>query len=60
MEAMLVTQLAFAACDTPSLRTALLQDANKVASDHNLSPVITAAVAAALQQNFVLKAMIWL
>ncbi len=59
MDAILVTRLVFAACETPTLQTALLQNANQVASDHNLSPAITAAVAAALQQDVSLKAMIW-
>jgi hypothetical protein len=57
---MLVTQLIFAAFDTPSLQTNLLQDANQVASDLHLSPVVTAAVAAALQQDAARNARLWL
>ena len=60
MEALLVTQLMFAAYDTPSLQTDLVRNANQVASERNLSPVITAVVAAALQQEVAHKVMIWL
>lgn len=60
MEALLVTQLMFAAYDTPSLQTDLIENANQVASERNLSPIITAAVAAALQKEVAPEAMIWL
>jgi hypothetical protein len=48
---LLVTKLVFAACDTPSLQEDLGENSNKVAADRALSPIVTAAAAAALNDN---------
>lgn len=56
MEALFVTKLVFAACDTPSLQDDLTQDSIQVASDLNLSPIVTAAAATALRDDNTLSA----
>ena len=60
MEALLVTKLMFVAYDAPSLQDDLAQDSNQVASDLNLSPIVTAAAAAALSDTtFNVKSVWW-
>ncbi len=59
MEALLVSQLVFDACDTPALQENLVQNSARAASDLGLSSAVIAAAASVLQQDVELKSLVW-
>lgn len=58
MEALLVSQLVFDACDTPALQENLVQHGAHAAL--NLPSSVIAAAASVMQQDVELKSLIWI
>ena len=59
MEALLVSQLVFDACDTPALQENLVQNSAHAASVLDLPSIVIAAAASVLGQDVELKSLIW-